>query len=97
MVWVGSDKNDRPLGQGERGGTVALPIWLASVRGDATPERLLPPEPPGLLHVSIDPWSGQTSDDGRSMPFRAGTEPRRLRESEAGRLLDGIRSIERDF
>jgi hypothetical protein len=31
------------------------------------------------------------------MPFRAGTEPRRLRESEAGRLLDGIRSIERDF
>ena len=97
VVWVGSDKNDRPLGQGERGGTVALPIWLASVRGDATPERLLPPEPPGLLHVSIDPWSGQTSDDGRSMPFRAGTEPRRLRESEAGRLLDGIRSIERDF
>jgi len=97
VVWVGSDKNDRPLGQGERGGTVALPIWLASVRGDATPERLLPPEPAGLLHVSVDPWSGQPSDGGRPMPFRPGTEPRRLRESEAGQLLDGIRSIERDF
>ena len=97
VVWVGSDKNDRPLGQGERGGTVALPIWLASVRGDATPERLLPDEPAELLHVSVDPWSGQPSDSGRSMPFRAGTEPRLLRESEAGRMLDGIRSIERDF
>jgi len=97
VVWVGSDKNDRPLGQGERGGTVALPIWLASVRGDATPERLLPPEPAGLVHLNVDPWSGQPSESGRSMPFRAGSEPGLLRESEAGRLLDGIRSIERDF
>ena len=97
VVWVGSDRNDRPLGQGERGGTVALPVWLAAVRGDPTPERLLLPAPDQVVWVNIDPWSGQPDPAGRPMPFRAGTEPKLLRESEAGRMLDGIRSIERDF
>ena len=97
VVWVGSDKNAAPLGDGERGSTLALPVWLRSVRGSPDAAALLPPAPPEVVWETVDLWSGQPHPAGRPMPFRQGTAPHALRTSEAGRVLDGIRSIERDF
>jgi penicillin-binding protein 1A len=57
-VWLGFDDN-RVLGTHEYGGTAALPIWMdfmgAALAG--TPERL-PPRPPGIVAVRIDPETG---------------------------------------
>jgi penicillin-binding protein 1A len=58
-TWVGFD-NYTPLGRKEFGGTAALPIWIdymrEALRDSPEVER---PLPPGLVHVKIDPDTGQ--------------------------------------
>ncbi|RLA49191.1 MAG: peptidase [Gammaproteobacteria bacterium] len=58
-TWVGFD-NYTPLGRKEFGGTAALPIWInymrEALRDSPESER---PLPTGLVHVKIDPDTGQ--------------------------------------
>jgi penicillin-binding protein 1A len=58
-AWVGFDRHT-PLGRGETGGRVALPIWVAFMQAGlaGTPERPGDP-PPGLVTVRIDPRTGE--------------------------------------
>ena len=64
-TWVGFD-NYTPLGRNEFGGTAALPIWMAYM-GEAlrnSPEQQRP-LPPGIVHVRIDPDTGQLASSGQ--------------------------------
>ncbi len=57
-TWVGFD-NYTPLGRREFGGTAALPIWIEYMRAAlAGHDEVLPPTPPGVVHVRIDPATG---------------------------------------
>jgi penicillin-binding protein 1A len=64
-TWVGFD-NYTPLGRKEFGGTAALPIWIAymreALRDSPEAER---PLPAGLVHVRIDPDTGQLANSGQ--------------------------------
>lgn len=61
-AWVGSD-GLTPLGRGEAGGIVALPMWVSFIDDtmDGVPE-VLPEEPEGIVMVNIDPETGEPSD-----------------------------------
>ena len=79
VVWVGFD-DMRPLGRRESGARAALPIWMDVIRA-ATQGRpaVAFPEPPGVVHVSIDPASGLLAYEGQSDAmdevFVDGTQP----------------------
>jgi len=64
-AWVGSD-GLTPLGRGEAGGIVALPMWVSFMNDTlgAVPEQL-PEEPTDLLTVKIDRETGEPSNDGK--------------------------------
>jgi penicillin-binding protein 1A len=71
-TWVGFD-NYTPLGRKEFGGTAALPIWIAymreALRDSPEAER---PLPAGLVHVRIDPDTGQLANSGQRRHRAAG-------------------------
>lgn len=58
VTWVGFDSS-KPLGKGETGGRVALPMWIyfMEVALQGVPEQPLV-EPPGIVDVYIDPTTG---------------------------------------
>ena len=92
VVWVGADRNVRPLGEGESGGALALPLWAdAHVTGAVeTPLAATPPD--GIAWADIEPESGWRATPDRfsvSMPFLRGTEPRR--QAESLQRLDAVR------
>ncbi|MCY1262522.1 Penicillin-binding protein 1A [compost metagenome] len=63
-VWVGFDQPES-LGRSEYGGNVALPIWMRYM-GTALkdkPSHLLP-EPPGMVSLRIDPYTGRAAPPG---------------------------------
>lgn len=84
-VWVGHDKNERPLGAMEFGGRAALPIWTdymsAALKGVDQPPL---EAPPGVVMVRMDPDTGTLASEKsqRSVPefFRKDTEPKRSNE-----------------
>ncbi len=79
VVWVGFD-DMRALGRRESGARSALPIWIDVVR-HATEGRpaVAFPEPPGVVHASIDPASGLLAYEGQADAmdevFVEGTQP----------------------
>ncbi len=68
-VWAGFDQ-PQTLGRHEYGGTVALPIWMRymSVALAGKPARL-PPAPPGLLNLRVDPATGRAANAGTPGAF----------------------------
>lgn len=80
-VWVGRD-DFSPLGDGEYGGRVALPIWTGFMAAalEGAPENL-PALPSGLQAVSIDPLTGAL------LPPGAGGIIDYLRSEDLDRLL----------
>lgn len=77
LVWVGYDDNSRT---GLTGAVGALPIWVDLMMH--TQHRWAGTsfaEPPGIVHVEIDPESGESATDGcprrAEEIFAAGTEP----------------------
>jgi penicillin-binding protein 1A len=60
-AWVGFDQS-HPLGAGETGAQIALPMWLEFMRValDGVPEQALK-QPEGLVSVRIDPDTGLTA------------------------------------
>lgn len=83
-VWMGFDK-PQPLGEHESGAQSALPIWInfmaEALRG--TSERL-PPQPPGLVAVRIDPETGLLAGAGAPNAifevFLEGSVPKQMTE-----------------
>ncbi|MBH25116.1 MAG: hypothetical protein CMH57_11805 [Myxococcales bacterium] len=81
-VWVGADDNDRPVGSGETGGRVALPIWLRYMKAAVheRPQQEILGEPPEMIEMHrVDRELGMASQDGEpgiSLPFVRGTEPK---------------------
>lgn len=79
VVWVGFD-DMRALGRRESGARSALPIWMDVMR-HATEGRPVVafPEPPGVVHVRIDPASGLLAYEGQTDAmdevFVDGTQP----------------------
>lgn len=63
-VWVGFDQPES-LGRAEYGGNVALPIWMRYMGAALKdkPSHLLP-EPPGLVSLRIDPYTGRAAPPG---------------------------------
>ena len=82
-VWIGFD-NNKPIGSGAYGGTLAAPIWgdmMRQVYANRTAPGLWP-VPGGLVGVATDPMTGQPAlgPDCSVRPakleyFLAGTEP----------------------
>ncbi|WP_407691596.1 penicillin-binding protein 1A [Pseudomonas taeanensis] len=68
-VWAGFDQPES-LGRREYGGTVALPIWM-SYMAAALKDRPshTPAEPPGILTLRIDPYSGRAALPGTANAY----------------------------
>lgn len=79
-VWLGFDKNERPLGGWETGSRTAAPLWgkymRAATKGQTWPKF---PEPSDIVYKVIDPKTGKLANtDTRNperIPFVKGTEP----------------------
>ncbi len=101
VLWLGDDKNDAPLGQGETGAKTALPAWFAFMSPlhdglePIDPWDPTAPPPPGVTRASVDPRTGQRTpakDDSPPLPFLAGTAPRSTSDRTA---LYGASAAER--
>jgi penicillin-binding protein 1A len=65
-VWVGFDQ-ERPLGGGEEGSSVAVPIWVRLMREALRGVPDVPrPMPPGLVSARINPTTGLLAAPGDS-------------------------------
>lgn len=102
-VWVGADGNERPVGQRESGGRVALPIWLDYMRfalkdrpqGGVTGEI-----PEGIEIKRIDRELGllsQTGEPGVDLPFVEGTAPELLAPDRTTRAVERVDRLSSDF
>jgi len=80
-VWVGFDQKQTSLGDGESGGSAALPIWIDFMK------EILPripavsfPTPANVVYANIDPSTGllmpPSKDNGKMEVFIKGTEPK---------------------
>jgi len=101
-TWVGFD-NYTPLGRKEFGGTAALPIWIQymreALRDSPEVER---PLPAGIVHVRIDPDTGQLANAGQRNAifeyFREEHVPRRnAQEGGPGSGSQGTDNLVRDI
>ncbi len=101
-TWVGFD-NYTPLGRKEFGGTAALPIWIQymreALRDSPEVER---PLPAGIVHVRIDPDTGQLANAGQRNAifeyFREEHVPRRnAQEGGPGSGSQGTDDLVRDI
>ena len=85
-VWVGFD-TPQPMGRGEVGGRVALPIWIdyMAVALDGMPEYQRP-IPAGLISARIDAETGQLLQPGTSGGlleyFKVGELPEEAKQEE---------------
>ncbi|OGT20208.1 MAG: peptidase, partial [Gammaproteobacteria bacterium RBG_16_57_12] len=85
ISWVGFDQ-PQPLGNGETGGKVALPMWISfmaeALKG--VPETAMA-VPPGMVTVRIDPETGLLANsnaaDAIFETFRAQTVPQQVAPS----------------
>jgi penicillin-binding protein 1A len=80
-TWVGFD-NYTPLGRREFGGTASLPIWIDFMRVALSDKPVRErPVPPGIVHVRIDPDTGELAASGQRNAifeyFRTENAPRR--------------------
>lgn len=86
-VWVGHDKNERPLGALEFGGRAALPIWTdymtAALKGIDQPPH---DKPSNVVAVRIDPDTGLIAGGGRAVVeyYKEGTQPKTSHEAASG-------------
>lgn len=102
-VWIGSDRNVRPLGTGETGAWLAVPIWVKAMRAAlaGVPQGALPGSPPaGIEWVGVDPESGaraQPDSPTLHLPFKSGTQPIRSARRHAPLSPDALMQVEGRF
>jgi penicillin-binding protein 1A len=81
VVWVGTDRNTRPLGSREHGADVALPIWIDYTRNAIAgleQGELIAHEREGVEYLKVDVGTGLLAQEdvrGLWLPFRVGTAP----------------------
>lgn len=107
-IWIGSDRNLRPLGTGETGGWMAVPIWVRAMRqvlAGVPQGPVVGPAPEGIEWAAVDPSSGlrravaddTTTSPALHLPFKSGTQPiRPARRTEAIKA-DALSHIEGRF
>lgn len=79
-TWVGHDKNERPLGPKEFGGSTPLPMWVEYMQTAIKDIPQNEPEPPvGVTEARIDPENGLLASPNTPNAvkewYRTGTEP----------------------
>ncbi len=104
VIWVGVDKNQRPIGAGEHGATAALPIFteffgptVLKADGDTTFPK---DPPPGIEYRAIDAKTGLLSPEGEwgmPYPFVVGTAPLETSPSLGTRQAQEVDSLMYDF
>jgi penicillin-binding protein 1A len=82
-VWVGFD-HKQTLGEGESGGTAALPIWIDFMKEILPKTPVMPfPIPENIVRARVDPASGLLmppgEEEGVMEVFVKGTEPKKYR------------------
>lgn len=103
-AWVGADKNRVPLGRGEHGATVAMPIFasyyepFARLKSD---DDAYPGEPPlGIEHVAIDASTGLLTPNGEwgiKYPFIVGSAPTEFSPTRGTKQAQRIDELIYDF
>ena len=110
-VWVGADKNDRPLGKGVSGGKTALPIFIKALTPLidsqdqinshlSSDDRLQEKVPDGIVFAQIEPHSGKLAVPGTaslSVPFKKGTQPTEEAQSSGVRQIHEIDKVDHKF
>jgi penicillin-binding protein 1A len=103
VIWVGSDRNTRPLGHGEHGSEVALPIWLSFMKSaleGLEQASLTEPRPHEIELVKVDLYTGRRvldTEPGVWLPFRVGTVPTVYGPSSETLDLMQLEQVERLF
>jgi penicillin-binding protein 1A len=104
IVWVGSDTNERELGRGEHGATVAMPAFASF--WEAFVERIegevdWPGEPPpGVEYLPIDPGTGLRAPPGEwgvMYPFVKGTAPTEVAPNQGTKQAQRAEELLYDF
>lgn len=104
-AWVGSDKNERPLGRGEHGATVAMPVFASYYEPYARvvsekDETFLGDPPPGVEYHAIDPSTGLLAREGEwgiEYPFIVGSAPREYSPSKGTKQAQRVDELIYDF
>ncbi len=90
LVWVGTNAPEGIPGN-LGGGKLALPIFSDFME---TAGRLYPPRkienPPEVVEIKVDPYTGKTDEDGIVMSFLSGTEPKESNDSSTLRWVKGV-------
>jgi penicillin-binding protein 1A len=113
VSWVGSDKNERALGDGEHGATAAMPVFEgvyadyadhADHVADEPVQRESPfwqQEPPDRVVLRrIDPATGllsRSGEPGVEYPFIQGTAPTEFAPTRGTRQSEQLDSLIHDF
>ena len=102
-VWLGDDLNQKELGEGESGGTTALPVWSqymqAALAGRPQEDPLSHP-PASIEMIRIDPNTGllaHPKGPGRWMPFLRGSEPQLQAPGPKEKAAVAADRVDRDF
>ncbi|TNE44716.1 MAG: hypothetical protein EP343_29070 [Deltaproteobacteria bacterium] len=95
IAWLGFDKNERPLGSWESGGTTAAPVWLDYMKEATKGLKWSEWKPPsGIVWERIDPKTGKLANvdtpNARRLPFRRGTEPKQKVERRGRVSVDSF-------
>jgi len=100
VVWIGTDRNTRPLGRRETGGRLAMPVWVEGLLPAAVDFPLLARQPAELLMVPMDPESGLVAPADRwavTLPFYARFAPVEIAPSREDQTLQRMDQIQREF
>jgi len=98
-VWAGADGNERPLGKGEHGSGVALPIWMSYMRAALEGRhqgRIIKSVPEEIEILRVDREFGLRSKPGEpgvDLGFRRGTAPERFAPD---RTTKAVRQVDRE-
>lgn len=100
VVWIGTDRNTRPLGRRETGGRLAMPVWVEGLLPASVEFPLLARQPAELLMVPMDPESGLVAPADRwavTLPFYARFAPVEIAPTREDQVLQRIDQLQREF
>ena len=105
VIWIGSDKNDIPLGRGEHGATVAMPIFqnlyapFARIKSDEDPQ-FINDAFLGIEDLRIDPQTGllaHPNQYGDIYPFITESAPTEMAPGLGTKQAQNIDELLYDF
>ncbi len=105
VVWIGSDKNDVPLGKGEHGATVAMPIFerlygpYARIKSEEDPRFINEPFL-GTEDLRIDPQTGLLAHSNQyadTYPFLTENAPTEMAPGVGTKQAQNIDELIYDF